>query len=164
MRQQIEKLQHDNTQYVTYVKQMKVKCKKHVHEKELVEQKLALAERTLEALKIKEANETKIMENMIANVEENLIATKKRAQHAESQVEQLKYEVNLLKSTGGGVDAQELRYRLQDAKDKGRMVASALHQAASEADVQIKNLLRGVETLQNISGLLTSIDKVTSLP
>ncbi|GAM18678.1 hypothetical protein SAMD00019534_018530 [Acytostelium subglobosum LB1] len=164
LRQQMEKLQQENNQYKTYVKQLKVKSNKLATEKEACELKLAATERAIEDFKIKEAKETAMMEEMIAGVEANLLETKKRAQKAEALVEQLKHENAMLKASGHSVDSQELRHRLQDAKEKGRMVSAMLHQAAADADVQLKGLMRGVETLQNISGLLTSIDRISSVP
>ncbi|EGC35881.1 hypothetical protein DICPUDRAFT_32720 [Dictyostelium purpureum] len=147
------------------VKALKVQCVKYKNDKESAELKLQQTENRLEQFKIKEANETKIMEDMVAQVEENLLATKKRAQNAENQVEQLKNDISLLRSTGSNnPEIQELRYRLQDAKEKGKMVTHLLYQASNDADMNIKNLMRGIETLQNISGILTSIDKISTMP
>eukprot|EP01132_Coremiostelium_polycephalum_P005244 gene5244-6525_t len=165
IQKKLETLQNENLQYKAMIKKLQTKCKLQQTEKETLELKLQDANNKLEQFKIKEAKETKMMEDMVAQVEENLLSTKKRAQQAEAYAEQLKFELQNLKSAGSNTpEVQELRYRLQDAREKGRYVSQLFYQATTDADVNIKNLMRGIETLQNISGLLTAIDKISNIP
>ncbi|KYQ99997.1 hypothetical protein DLAC_03493 [Tieghemostelium lacteum] len=166
LKMQIEHLQSENSKSKVMIKSLKERVVKFKGDKEGLEHKLEQATNALEQFKIKEAKDNLLMEEMVAKVEENLNQTKKRAQQAEQHVEQLKNEIVMLKqfNSQNNPEIQDLKFRLTDANDKGKLVSSLLNKAAIDADVNIKNLMRGIETLQNITFHLNNLDKISNLP
>jgi TolA-binding protein len=104
---------------------------------------------------------------MIAQVEENLAKTTQRAQQAEAQIEHLKLELansriaNLRGDDNIVHSAEHLKLRLLEARDKAKVASSSLMKAATDAEGSIRDLLKGVDTLRTVSGILSAIDKLT---
>ncbi|XP_042336453.1 endosome-associated-trafficking regulator 1 [Sceloporus undulatus] len=132
-------------------------------------ERLKQLERTLEENKRKEAKETRDLEAMVQQVEENLQLMTKRAVKAESSAIKLKQENALLQ-------VQLENYRLENEALKAGHLANlaAVKQNAdvalqnllvvlTKSRVSIKQLLSGAEELQIVAELLKSIDKISEL-
>jgi len=156
-----EKSDKEKEKLAKEVAELKKKLKKEKENTEKAEARAVAADERLATHKAKEAADTKVLEDMIAQVEENLIKTTARAQQAEAQIEQLKAEL----AKGGPIgDPEQLRLRIYDAKDKARVASSMLYKASADAEVSIRELMKGIETLKNASHVLNAIDKVTGPP
>jgi transcriptional regulator NrdR family protein len=121
----------------------------------------------LQALKKKEAEETKALEDMVAKVEENLVTSTKRAANAEAMVSQLKQELQSIQVHLSQADAQSVHRHYEETlsgvRDKATYASRQLSMAAMAADQSIRELLSGVDTLKNVAEILQFIDRISEI-
>lgn len=131
-------------------------------------QRLSQLQIDLERQKKKEAEETKVMEKAVLQVEENLVATTKRAVQAEATVVKLKQEIKTLQSQVKVLTLENKSYQsgdggLSDIRERTKYTAEQLHSASAAAERNIKELSAGVEKLKLLSQVLSSLEKVTEV-
>jgi predicted nucleic acid-binding Zn-ribbon protein len=118
----------------------------------------------LKAFKDKEKKETKALEDLVQKVEENLTLANQRAVQAEATISKLKQEIQSLKTKLAQANPQAIHKSYEDlmvgVKGKANEASQQLKAAAYKADLQIKELCQGVETLKFVSDLLDSIDGI----
>nr|XP_028606096.1 endosome-associated-trafficking regulator 1-like isoform X1 [Podarcis muralis] len=127
-------------------------------------------ERTLEESRRKEEKETRDLEAMVQQVEENLELMAKRAMNAETSTVKLKQHNSLLQ-------VQVENYRLENEALKSSHSANlAIVQQNASAALQnllavitksqpsIRQLLSGAKELQVVAELLKSLDKISEIP
>lgn len=123
-------------------------------------------EKTIIDLKQKEVNENKALESIIQQVEQNLVKTTERAVESERNAEKLKQEVKQLKLQLVNLSNEnQLLRNSQAIRDDSRLVgfSSQINSAASQAEVSLKQLLSGVETLRLIASSIESYDKINEV-
>ncbi|XP_078082327.1 endosome-associated-trafficking regulator 1 [Mustelus asterias] len=158
-----EKLLEENAKLRKENKEAKQLVKSHV-------QRTKRLEEELERRKIKEEKETRALESMVQQVEENLQLMTKRAMKAENTVTKLKQEFVLLQAELEQWKSENERLRSEDsvalnsAKSNARVASEYLMKAAHGAESSVRQLLSGAETLRLVSDLLRSIDKISELP
>uniref|UniRef100_A0AAR2JLU7 Endosome-associated-trafficking regulator 1 n=1 Tax=Pygocentrus nattereri TaxID=42514 RepID=A0AAR2JLU7_PYGNA len=120
--------------------------------------------------KLQEEREAKALETMVQSVEQNLQLMTKRAVKAENNLSKLKQEVQQLQNQLDGYKCENERLRtgetaaLTTMRHNAQMASEYLNKAAKDAEISIKQLLTGRETLCLVSQLLGSIDKITEIP
>ncbi|XP_067868165.1 endosome-associated-trafficking regulator 1 [Heterodontus francisci] len=158
-----EKLKEENAQLRRQTKEAKQLIKAHIKRTKRLEEEL-------EKRKIKEEKETRALESMVQQVEENLQLMTKRAVKAENTVTRLKQEFLLLQAELQQWKSENERLRSEDsialnsAKSNARLASDYLVKAAQGAESTVKQLMSGVETLCLVSDLLRSIDRISELP
>ncbi|XP_067826094.1 endosome-associated-trafficking regulator 1 [Heptranchias perlo] len=126
-------------------------------------------EEELERRKIKEEKETRALELMVQQVEENLQLMTKRAVKAENTVTKLKQEFAVMQAELQQRKAENERLRsgdsfaLNSVKNNARLASDYLVKAAQGAETSVKQLLSGAETLRLVSELLRTIDRISEL-
>ncbi|XP_060740061.1 endosome-associated-trafficking regulator 1 isoform X2 [Tachysurus vachellii] len=119
---------------------------------------------------LKEEREAKALESMVQSVEENLQLMTKRAVKAESSLSKLKQEVQQLQSQLDVYRCENERLHagetaaLTSVRQNAQVASKYLIKVAQDAEMSIKQLLTGRETLCLVSELLSSIDKITEIP
>lgn len=113
----------------------------------------------------KESEESAALENMVRKVEANLTKTQQRAETAEALVVKLKQEVKNSKGQmqsmmlGGAVNSNGPR--VTDAvREKTKYASEQIYGAVQLAENNLKDLLKGVDTLRLVAQVLESIDKI----
>ncbi|XP_041049718.1 endosome-associated-trafficking regulator 1 [Carcharodon carcharias] len=158
-----EKLQEENAKLRRQNKEAKQLVKTHV-------QRTKRLEEELERRKVKEEKETRALESMVQQVEENLQLMTKRAVKAENTVTKMKQEFVLLQAELQQWKSENERLRSEDsialnsAKSNALLASDYLLKAAQGAESSIRQLLSGAETLRLVSELLRSIDRISELP
>ncbi|RUS91971.1 hypothetical protein EGW08_000184 [Elysia chlorotica] len=131
-------------------------------------QRLSQLQIDLERQKKKEAEETKVMEKAVLQVEENLVTTTKRAVKAESAVAKQKQEIKALQIQVKTLTAENLSFQshdggLSDIRERTKYTAEQLQAASVVAEKNIKELSAGVDKLKLLSQVLSSLEKVTEV-
>lgn len=118
----------------------------------------------IKALKKKEAKETKALEDMIQKVEENLIAATERTSVAETTIVKLRQEIKNLQTELGKSNPQSIHQSYEEiilgVREKANYASQQLSSACTKADLQIKELCQGVESLKVVSEILSNIDSI----
>ncbi|GFO20698.1 Serologically defined colon cancer antigen 3-like protein [Plakobranchus ocellatus] len=158
---QIQTLQEENSRLRKDLALEKQRCSDK-------NQRLSQLQIDMERQKKKEAEETKVMEKAVLQVEENLEATTKRAVHAETAAVKLKQEVKALQNQVKILTAENLAYQsgdggLSDIRERTKYTAEQLLSASAAAEKNIKELNAGVEKLKLLSQVLSSLEKVTEV-
>jgi hypothetical protein len=117
--------------------------------------KAAAAEASLNVRRQSEQKEAEVLEDFTARVETNLLQSNRRADAAEQQVQMLTGEVNRLRME---VQANSLN---GGAADQVHAASGHLLKLAADSEKAIRELCKGVGTLQHVSDLLRSLDKFT---
>ena len=144
------------------------------HHKQLAEKQAKIEEqqkmleqymKQLDALKKKEDQETKTLENIILNIEKNLTLQTNRAIEAEGLVEKLRIENKGLKVQMQSLLSENelLKMNNNNSSSMKQIInsyASQLNQAAVSGEQIIKQLIGGVDTLKLLSQSLESIGKI----
>ena len=142
---------------------------KQLNEKKLIiveqQKKLEQYQKQLDAIKKKEDQETKTLENIILNIEKNLEKTTKRAIEAENLVDKLKTENKSLKSQVQSLSNENelLKLNSNNSSSMKQIIngySEQLSQAAGSGEQIIKQLLSGVDTLKLLAKSLESIGKI----
>jgi chromosome segregation ATPase len=160
LRQQCSQLTAENKQLKSELENFKEKYRKE----KLKNSKLG---EQLQALRKKEAEETKALEDMVAKVEENLVASTKRAMSSEATVSRLKQEMQSLQTQLSQADAQSVHRHYEEllsgVRDKATFASRQLSMASMAADQSIRELLSGVDTLKNVAEVLQFIDRISEV-
>jgi transcriptional regulator NrdR family protein len=160
LRQQCSQLSAENKQLKEELDKVKENFHKEIHKNSKLKEQL-------QALKKKEAEETKALEDMVAKVEENLVTSTKRAANAEAMVSQLKQELQSIQVHLSQADAQSVHRHYEETlsgvRDKATYASRQLSMAAMAADQSIRELLSGVDTLKNVAEILQFIDRISEI-
>lgn len=119
--------------------------------------------------KLQEEKEAKDLEAMVQSVEQNLQLMTKRAVKAENNISKLKQEMLKLQGQLEDYKSENERLRLGETtalatmRHNAQVASEYLNKAAQDAEISIKQLLTGRETLCLVSQLLSSIDKITEI-
>ncbi|CAI9588146.1 unnamed protein product [Staurois parvus] len=124
----------------------------------------------LEEKILEEQKEAQDLESMVQQVEANLQMMTKRASKAENHVTKLKQEeVALLQIQLNTYKAENEALRrgetagMNAVKQNANLALENLHKAVSGAQVSIKQLVSGAESLNIVAQLLNSIDKIAEV-
>lgn len=126
-------------------------------------------EKKIKQLKRNEANENRALETMIQQVEENLVKTTKRAVESERNAEKMKLEIKQLKAQVSHLNTEnhmlKQKSHLNDETESVKLAdfAQQLNGAATNAEVQLKHLLSGCETLRLVAASLDSFGKIKEM-
>ncbi|KAG7318501.1 hypothetical protein KOW79_018256 [Hemibagrus wyckioides] len=158
-----EKLREENSQLRKHIRELLKKS-------EADSTKIRQLTDELHSRNLKEEREAKALESMVQSVEENLQLMTKRAVKAESSLSKLKQEVQQLQSQLDVYRCENERLRagetaaLTSMRQNAQVASKYLIKAAQDAEMSIKQLLTGRETLCLVSELLSSVDKITEIP
>uniref|UniRef100_UPI00398F4145 endosome-associated-trafficking regulator 1 n=1 Tax=Pristiophorus japonicus TaxID=55135 RepID=UPI00398F4145 len=158
-----EKLKEENALLRKQTKEAKQLAKDHIRRTRRLEEEL-------ERRKITEEKETRALEAMVQQVEENLQLMTKRAVKAENTVTKLKQEFVVIQAEVQHWKSENVRLRsgdslaLNSAKSNARLASDYLVKAVQGAESSVKQLLSGAETLRLVSELLRTIDRISELP
>ncbi|XP_077983117.1 uncharacterized protein LOC144437957 [Glandiceps talaboti] len=158
---EIKRLKRENKELK---KKLQEAQKSAIRESERVAKMLKEMKRVQE----REAEDTKALEDMVHQVEQNLDLTTTRAVAAENMVSKLKQEMKSLKTqlTTTQIEKQQLeveRINIGAITQTAQGAAEKLATGALTAEQTIKHLLVGVDTLKLISGTLSSIATLTEV-
>ncbi|KAM6182981.1 endosome-associated-trafficking regulator 1 isoform 1-T1 [Erethizon dorsatum] len=126
-------------------------------------------ERKLEAKMIKEESDYHDLESVVQQVEQNLELMTKRAVKAENHVMKLKQEVNLLQAQVSNFKRENEALRsgqgasLTVVKQNTDVALQNLRAVMNSAQVSIKQLVSGAETLTLVAEILKSIDRISEI-
>ncbi|XP_042193669.1 endosome-associated-trafficking regulator 1 isoform X1 [Callorhinchus milii] len=157
-----EKLKEENTRLRMQIKEAKRLVKDHA-------KKARKLEAELESRKIKEEKETRALESMVQQVEQNLQLMTKQAAKAENIVGKLKQELAVVQNQRDQYKIENERLRhadseaLNTAKTNARVASTYLRKTTQDAETSVKQLLSGAETLRLVSDLLRSVDRISEL-
>ncbi|XP_013396761.1 serologically defined colon cancer antigen 3 homolog [Lingula anatina] len=122
-----------------------------------------------EATQKRESEETAALEKMVQQVEANLETTTQRAVRAESKVASLKQDVKNLQGQISSLTAENTALRSGDnlhgaMREKARYASEQIKAAATNAELSLKHLLGGVDSMKLVANMLAHIDMVTEQP
>ncbi|KFW83724.1 Serologically defined colon cancer antigen 3, partial [Manacus vitellinus] len=130
--------------------------------------KMRKLEKKLEENKIKEEKETQDLEAMVQHVEQNLQLMTKRAVKAENSAAKLRQENTLLQVQLRNYKAENEALQLGQAglaaaKQNAELALQHLLRVTTSSRASIRQLLSGAESLQLVTDLLKSIDRISEV-
>ncbi|XP_060106643.1 endosome-associated-trafficking regulator 1 [Heteronotia binoei] len=159
MKPSYEELKQDNSKLKNKISCLQAFCEAQANRvKEL--------ERILEDHKLKEAKETRDLEAMVQQVEENLQLMTKRAVKAENSVVKLKQENAQLQvqMKNHQREKEAVKSSLAAMKQNADVALQNLLATVTKSHSSIKQLLSGAEGLQLVADLLKSVDRFSEIP
>ncbi|NXG25213.1 SDCG3 protein, partial [Grallaria varia] len=130
--------------------------------------KMRKLEKKLEENKIKEEKEAQDLEAMVQHVEQNLQLMTKRAVKAENSAAKLRQENALLQVQLRNYKAENEALQLGQAglataKQNAEVALQHLLKVTTSSRASIRQLLSGAESLQLVTDLLKSIDRISEV-
>ncbi|KAI1900477.1 hypothetical protein AGOR_G00050340 [Albula goreensis] len=156
------KLREENAQLKNHVKELLKKS-------EADAQRIRGLTEELHKQRVKEEREAQALETMVHSVEQNLQQMTKRAIKAESSASKLKQELLHLQGQLEGYRRENERLRaaettaLNTMKHNSQVASAYLNKAANNAKASIRQLLTEAETIDLVSQMLCSIDKISEM-
>jgi len=126
-------------------------------------------QKELEKTRLKEADETRALENVVRMVENNLQSTTTRALKAEATVTRLKEEIKFLKEANVPSSQyerllEEHNCLIETINDRSKSAASLMRSAAEKTQPHIRQLQSGIASLLFLADQFDDISKVTEIP
>lgn len=161
-RSQLQQLKEENLRLRKTIKDLQ---KKSDNDDQRVRQLME----ELQQRRIQEEREAQALETMVHSVEQNLHLMTKRALKAESTVSKLRQELQHTQGQSETLRAENDRLKAAESvtvttmKHNALLASEHLSKAVGNAEMSIRQLLSGAETLSLVSQLLHSIDSISEI-
>ncbi|XP_064398533.1 endosome-associated-trafficking regulator 1-like isoform X2 [Halichondria panicea] len=156
----VRKLRAENEKLKGEVQKSHQATKKHKERNTSLQQELV-------ALRRKEEEDTRSLEEMAQKVESNLVATTKRAATAEATIARLKQEIQSLQVQLAQASPQSVHQKyeemLRGVREKANFASLQLVTASHKAEQSIRDLVTGAETLKTVAEILMFIDSIAEV-